>query len=110
MLANIRAEPRDAPSLSNEDQEILKHLVQRHGLNPPQALDVRQVPDESCITTLTGSAGAEKSKTLVACNKAVLWQAPFLLRTPIMLPLAPSIRVRGWGDLREIAHPAHVCW
>ena len=83
MLANIRAEPRDAPSLSNEDQEILKHLVQRHGLNPPQALDVRQVPDESCITALTGGAGAEKSKTLVACIKAVLWQqGPLFAQNP----------------------------
>ena len=50
MLANIRAEPRDAPPLSSEDQEILKHLVQRQCLNPSQALAVRQLLDESCIT------------------------------------------------------------
>ena len=74
MLANIRAEPRDAPPLSNEDQEILQHLVQRHRLNSSQALAVRQVLDELCISALTGGAGTEKSKTLVACIKAVLWQ------------------------------------
>ena len=33
MLANMWAEPRDAPPLSNEDHEIPKHLVQRHALN-----------------------------------------------------------------------------
>ena len=73
MLANIQAEPRDVPPLSNEDQEIFKHLVQRHGLNPSQALAVHQVLDESCITALTGGAGTGKSETLVACIKAVLW-------------------------------------
>ena len=78
MLANIRAEPRDTPPLSNEDQEMLKHLVQRHGLNHSQALAVRQVLDESCITALTGGVGTGKSETLVACIKAVLWQQGLL--------------------------------
>ena len=53
LLANIRAKPRDTPPLSNEDQDILKHLAKRHALNPSQALAVRQVLDESCITALT---------------------------------------------------------
>ena len=83
LLANIRAEPREAPPLSNEDQDILKHLVQRHALNPSQALAVRQVLDESCITTLTGGAGTGKSNTMVACIKAVLWQQGLLVgQTP----------------------------
>ena len=38
MLANIQAEPRDLPRLSNQDQEILQYLVKRHCLNPSQAL------------------------------------------------------------------------
>ena len=41
MLANIQAEPRDVPPLSNEDQESLQYLVKRHRLNPSQALAVR---------------------------------------------------------------------
>ena len=78
MLANFWAEPRDAPLLSNEDPEILKYLVQRHGLNASQTLAVRHVRDESCITALTGGAGTGKSDTLVACIKAVLWQQGLL--------------------------------
>ena len=70
-------------ALSNEDQEILKHLVQRHALNPSQALAVRHVLDESCITALTGGAGTGKSETLVAGIKAVLWQqGPLVAQNP----------------------------
>ena len=79
LLANMRAEPRDTPPLSTEDQDILKHLVKQHGLNPSQALAVRQVLDESCITALAGGAGTGKSETLVACIKAVLWQQGLLV-------------------------------
>ena len=79
LLANIRAEPRDTPPLSTEDQDILKHLVKQHGLNPSQALAVRQVWDESCITALTAGASTGKSETLVACIKAVLWQQGLLV-------------------------------
>ena len=79
LLANMRAEPRDTPPLSTEDQDILKHLVKQHGLNPSQALAVRQVLDESCITAWTGGAGTGKSETLVACIKAVLWQQGLLV-------------------------------
>ena len=105
LLANIRAEPRDTPPLSNEDQDILKHLVQRHALNPSQALAVRQVFDESCMTTLTGGAGTGKSETIVACIKAVLWQHGLLVAQP------PDPAWAGrWGDLRKRPHPAHACW
>ena len=79
LLANMRAEPRDTPPLSTEDQDILKHLVKQDGLNPSQALAVRQVLDESCITTLAGGVGTGKSETLVACIKAVLWQQGLLV-------------------------------
>ena len=79
MLANMRAEPRDTPPLSTEDQDILKQFVKQHALNPSQALAVRQVLDESCITALTGGAGTGKSETLVACIKAVLWQQGLLV-------------------------------
>ena len=61
------------PLMSNKDQEILKEPVQRPALNPSQALAVRQVLDESCITALTGGAGRGKSETLVAYIIAVLW-------------------------------------
>ena len=72
MLANIRAESRDLPPLSNQDKEILQYLVKHHYLNPSQASAVRQVLEESCITAVTGGAGTGKSETLVACIKAVL--------------------------------------
>ena len=75
----MRAEPRDTPPLSTEDQDILKHLVKQHGLNPSQALAVRQVLDESCITALTAGAGTGKAETLVACIKAALWQQGLLV-------------------------------
>ena len=39
---------------------------------------MRQVLDESCITTLIGGAGTRKSQTLVACIKAPLWQQGLL--------------------------------
>ena len=67
------------PLMSNKDQEILKELVQRPTLNPSQALAVRQVLDESCITALTGGAGRGKSETLVAYIIAVLWQQGHLV-------------------------------
>ena len=79
LLANMRAEPRDTPPLSSEDQDILKHLVKQHALNPSQALVVRQVLDDSCIIALTGGAGTGKSETMVACIKAVLWQQGLLV-------------------------------
>ena len=65
--------------MSNEDQDILKHLVKQHALNPSRALAVRQVLDESCITSLTRGAGIGKSKTMVACIKAVPWQQGLLV-------------------------------
>ena len=46
-VANIRAEPKDLPPLSDHDQQILRHLVKRHCLSPSHALAVRQVLDES---------------------------------------------------------------
>ena len=97
--------------MSNEDQEILKHLVQRHALNPSQALAVRQVLDESCITALTGGAGTGKSETVVACTKAVLWQQGLLVaQNPEPANLGTVNMGKKVGDLREIPHPAHVCW
>ena len=79
LLANMRAEPKDTPPLSNEDQGILKHLVKQHTLNPSQALAVRQVLDRSCITAVTGGASTGKLETMVACIKAVLWQQGLLV-------------------------------
>ena len=79
VLANMRAEPKDTPPLSNEDHDILKHLIKQHALNPSHAFAVRQVLDESCITALTGGAGTGKSETMVACIKAVLWQHGLLV-------------------------------
>ena len=78
----------------------MKHLVKQHGLNPSQALAVRQVLDESCITALTGGAGTGKSETLVACIKAVLWQQGLLVaQNP-----EPADR-STWNMGREVGGP-----
>ena len=74
LLAIIRAETKELPHLSDRDQRILHHLVQRHCLNPSPALAVCQVLHESCRTALTGGGGTGMSETLLACVKAVLWQ------------------------------------
>ena len=68
-------EPHLAASLRAEDQQILRHLVAHHNLNPSQALAVRQCLDEGAIvSSMTGGAGTRKSETLVACIKVVMWQ------------------------------------
>ena len=106
LLANIRAEPRDTPPLSNEDHDILKHLVKRHALNPSQALDLRQVSDESCITALNGGAGTRKSETMVACIKAVLWQQGLLVaQNPDLAHLGTFNRGRKVGGPEEDTQP-----
>ena len=62
-------------TLQTSDTDTLEHLIERHGLNPAQALAVRNVLDGSItISGLTEGAGAGKSETLVACIKAVIWQ------------------------------------
>ena len=61
------------------ERHVLKHLVQCHALNPSHALAVRQVLNESCIAALTGGARRGKSKTLVPCIEAVLWQQGLLV-------------------------------
>ena len=78
-VANIRAQPRDPPPLSNQDQEIFQHLVKRHCLNPSQVFAVCQILDKSCITALTEGAGIGKLETPVACTKAVLWQLGYIV-------------------------------
>ena len=105
----MRAEPWDTPPLSNEDQDILKHLVKQHALNPSQALAVRQVLDESCITTLTGGAGTGKSETLLACIKAVLWQQGLLVaQNPDPLDLGTLNMGRKVGRPKTNT-PARAC-
>ena len=75
MLNATRQEPRLSNSLPAEDQQILRHLVEHHNLNPSQALAVRQCLDEGAVvSSMTGGAGTGKSETLVACIKAVMWQ------------------------------------
>ena len=75
MLLNAtRQEPHLAASLPAEDQQILRHLVAHHNLNPSQALAVQQCLHEGTIvSSMTGGAGAGKLETLVACIKAVMW-------------------------------------
>ena len=75
LLNATRQEPHLAASLPVEDQQILRHLVAHHNLNPSQALAFRQFLDEGAIvSSMTGGAGTGKSETLVACIKAVMWQ------------------------------------
>ena len=75
LLNATRQEPHLAASLPTKDQQILRHLVAHHSLNPSQALAVRQCLDEGAIvSSMTGGAGRGKSETLVACIKAVMWQ------------------------------------
>ena len=108
MLAKIRAEVRDVPPLSNEDHEILKHLVQRLCLNPSHVFAMHQILDKSCITALIRGAGTGKPQTLVACIKAVLWQQG------LMVPQNPDPANLGTcntrlGVLRQIPHPPRMC-
>ena len=111
LLANIWAEPRDAPPLSNEDQDIRKHLVQRHALNSSQALALRQVLDESCITALTGGVGTGKSKTLVACIKAMLWQQGLLVaQNPDPANIGTVNMGRKVGGHEEDTPPRAYVW
>ena len=79
LLANIRAESRDPPPLSNQDRETSRCVIEHQCPNPSQALAVRRVLDESCITTLSGGAGTGKSETLVACIKAVLRRKGYIV-------------------------------
>ena len=75
LLNTSRQEPQLAASLPAEDQQILRHLVEHHNLNPSQALAVRQCLDEDAIvSSMSGGAGTRKSETLVARIKAVMWQ------------------------------------
>ena len=55
LLNATRHEPHVAASLLAEDQQILRHLVAHHNLNPSQALAVRQCLDEGAIvSSMTG--------------------------------------------------------
>ena len=75
LLNATRQELRLSNSLPAEDQQILRHLVEHHNLNPSQALAVRQCLDEGAVvSSMTGGAGTGKSETLVARIKAVMWQ------------------------------------
>ena len=112
MLANIRAEPRDLPPLSNQDHEILQYLVKRRCLNPSQAFSVRHVLDESCITALTGGAGTGKSETPVACIKAVPWQQGYIVaQNPDPADLSTINQgKRVGGPEPPPPPPGHACW
>ena len=75
LLNATRQEPHLAASLPAEDQQILRHLVAHHNLNPSQALAVRQCLDEGAIvSSMTGGTGTGKLETLGHCIKAVMWQ------------------------------------
>ena len=58
LLNATRQEPRLSNSLPAEDQQILRHLVEHHNLNPSQALAVRQCLDEGAVvSSMTGGHG-----------------------------------------------------
>ena len=74
-LNATRQETPLAASLPAEDQQISRHLVAHHNPKPSQALAVRQCVDAGAIvSSMIGGAGTGKSKTLVACIKAAVWQ------------------------------------
>ena len=80
LLNATRQEPHLAASLPAEDQQIVRHLVEHHNMNPSQALAVGQCLDEGAIvSSMTGGAGTGKSETLVACIKAVMWQQGYFV-------------------------------
>ena len=75
LLNATRQEPRLSNSLPAKEQQILRHLLEHHNVNPSQALAVRQCLDEGAVvSSMTRGAGTGKSETLVACIKAVMWQ------------------------------------
>ena len=55
LLNATRQEPRLSNNLPAEDQQILRHFVEHHNLNPSQALAVRQCLDEGAVvSSMTG--------------------------------------------------------
>ena len=111
-LNATRQEPQLSNSLRDEDQQILRHLVEHHNLNPSQALAVRQCLDEGVvISSMTGGAGTGKSETMVACIKAVMWQQGYF--DPwIPNPKAPdSIHTgtKGGGGGATTDKPPRAC-
>ena len=55
LLNACRQEPQLSASLPDEDQHILRHLVEHHNLNPFQALAIRQCLDEGAlVSSMTG--------------------------------------------------------
>ena len=58
LLNATRQEPQLSASLPAKDQQILRHLVEHHNLNPSQALAVRQCLDQGAVvSSMTGGGG-----------------------------------------------------
>ena len=104
LLNATRQEPGGAAGLVAEDQQIPRHFVAHHNLNPSQALAFRQCLDEfSVVSAMIGAAGTRKSEALVACLKAAMWQQGHFdpcMRDP-QKPSAVHIGRKGGG------HPTH---
>ena len=67
---------------------------------------MRQVLDESCITALTGGGGTQKSQTMVACIKAVLWQQGLVVaQNPDLADMGTFNMGRKVGGPDEDARP-----
>ena len=113
LLNATRQEPRLSNSLPAEDQQILRHVVEPHNLNPSQALAVRQCLDEAAVvSSMTGGAGTGKSETLVACIKAVIWRQGYF-DPCIPNPKAPdSIHTgrKGGGGHQPTTPLGHASW
>ena len=110
LLNATRQEPQLSASLPNEDQQILRHLVEHHNMNPSQALAVRQCLDEGAVvSSMTGRAGTEKLENLVACIKAAMWQQGYF-DPCIPNPKAPdSIHTGKKGGGAPTDKPPRAC-
>ena len=114
LLNATRQEPQLSASLPDEDQQILRHLVEHHNLNPSQAWAVGQCLDEGVVvSSMTGGAGTGKSETLVACIKAVMWQQGYF-DPCIPNPKAPDSMhtgKKGGGGGHPPTNPlGHASW
>ena len=113
LLNACRQEPQLSASLPDEDQHILRHLVEHHNLNTFQALAIRQCLDEGAlVSSMTGGAGTGKSENVVACIKAVMWQQGYF-DPCIPNPKAPdSIHTgkKGGGGHPPTNPLGHASW
>ena len=62
LLNATRQEPQLSASLLDEDQQIVRHLVEHYNVNPSQALAVRQCLDEGAVVSSMAGGAARGSR------------------------------------------------